>query len=592
MDNNNYNYKTNPKPISSDSIGKYKDFDALLKRVEAAEPPPKTQLKVASKRAYYWIGSIAAALLIGFLAFNTLLPSSNNYEQQANVFFAAQPYVNPPIRSLAQKPETITVDANEGGVYKFPSGSRMVVPKAAFANSYGSLIEGDVEIHFKEYHDYVDFFLSGIPMEIDINGKEHILESAGMIEVYAMQDGERLQMIPEKPIDIELKSQIAFAGDTPPEFNIYYLDEEKREWDLRGKDAIEIVNDQIDSNTENYRIKVIGDPDDPNFTGKITFDTVFLDSPEAILESTLKELDKKLETSLAQAERSLAPLPKPQKPEQYDGNSMTFELDFKRSDLGAKNYEGTIFQVLGTEAIDEVITSTIWKEFNLNKQADDSFVLELKKDENQAELKVKPVLTGRDFDNALQQFEAQLAEYQESVQERKTAIVAKKKAIADRIALEKEMANKSFAEKMEALKAKGHNNYATNEMIKRTVVNRFQINRFGVWNADKPLPPYLAVLDGTFSDQHLKKYEETLVYQTDKSANTVRRFYLKDIAKVQYNHENDNLLWILTEENKLAVFTPQNFEKVTKQLGEYDFDMTLKELPINSEEDVRSILEL
>ena len=36
-------------------------------------------------------------------------------------------------------------------------------------------------------------------------GQHQILESAGMIEVYAMQDGERLTMLPEKPIDIECR---------------------------------------------------------------------------------------------------------------------------------------------------------------------------------------------------------------------------------------------------------------------------------------------------------------------------------------------------------------------------------------------------
>jgi len=277
---NNYNFKINQPPLKKGEIEKHKDFNALLKRMEAA-PPPQKELKVASKRGYYWIGGIAATLLIGILAFGNLFQGEANNQNATIAYLATQPYVNPPMKALATKGETITVNANEGGVYQFPSGSKMVVPRSAFANTYGALITGDIEIH-------LDFFLSGIPMEIDVDGKAGVLESAGMIEVYATQDGERLQMLPEKPIDIELKSKIAFAGDTPPAFNIYYLDEEKKEWSLEGKDKIEIapksttpaeislviIQDNLGDIIVAYEpsAKLTVDPDNPYFNGEITYE--------------------------------------------------------------------------------------------------------------------------------------------------------------------------------------------------------------------------------------------------------------------------------------------------------------------------------
>lgn len=608
---NNYNFKINQPPLKQADIEKHKDFDALLKRMEVTSPPQK-ELKVASRKAYYWISGIAVTLLIGILAFGNLFQETGNSQNATIAYLATQPYVNPPMESLAKKGEKVTVNANEGGTYQFPSGSKMVVPRSAFANSYGALIEGDVEIHFKEYHDYIDFFLSGIPMEIEVDGKAGVLESVGMIEVYATQDGERLQMLPEKPIDIELKSQIAFAGDTPPEFNIYYLDKEKRAWSLEGEDKIELTqesNTQAENITVLKRdelgnivsakesfVKVIGDPNDPYFTGEVTYDTTYTETVQSLTLAKIEQnkvLDRKKNKEIKQIERQFKLPTKPEKPEQYDGNSMTMELDFKGEDLGAKNYKGTIWQVMSTiDAVDDFST-TVWTDYDLEKTVDESFTLNLSKGEKAATLKVKPVLMGKNYDQALQQFEAQLANYQKEKMAAEKALVAKKQEIADRIAIEKELAGKDFTARIAALKAKGHTNYATNEIIKRTVLNKFQINRFGTWNCDRPRPPYLAQLDGTFQDQHLTNYKNKMVYHTDKSQNTLRRVYLKDIAKnIQFNKDSKNLIWLVTEENKLAVFPPAYFERIQKMDGEYAFELNLEERVIDSEEDVRAILKL
>ncbi len=586
---NNYNFKTNPTPLDKSQVDKHKDFDALLNRVAATKAPPAKVVKFKPRRVLSWIAGAAAVLLIGLTFLGRINQGSIDPTESTLAYLATQPYVNPPLENYAKQAETITVNANEGGTYKFPSGSRMVVPKAAFANSYGALIEGEVKIHFKEYHDYVDFFLSGIPMEIKVDGQNQVLESAGMIEVYATQDGERLTMIPDKPIDIELKSEISFAGKTPPAFNIYYLDEEKREWDLRGKDEIEVV-----ANDNGTFVKVIGDPNDPNFTGEVTYDTTYTE--EAQLEQALAKennlFDKKLEREIAKVEKQFVLPQKPYEPEQYDGNSMTMELDFQNKDLGIKNYAGTIWQVLTAVEAFEEVSNTVWETYDLEKQNDGSFTLLLGKGAKKATLNVKPVLAGKDYETAIQAFNQELADYQKEKAEIQAKLAAKRKELEDRMALEKANIQKSFEERIAALKAKGHDNYAANEIIKHTVVNKFQVTQFGIWNCDKPRPPYLATLAGTFQDQHFHKYHKNMIYHTDKSQNTVRRFHLEDIANIQFNTTSDNLLWLVTKENKLAVFYPADFERIKQKDGEYAFDMTLNAQEIGSEKDVREILKL
>jgi len=276
--------------------------------------------------------------------------------------------------------------------------------------------------------------------------------------------------MPEKPIDIELKSKIAFAGDTPPAFNIYYLDEDKRAWDLQGKDKIEI--EEVDEESKTI------------FTKDTYIETE--NSLLAAAEAQKENLQQKSQAEIAQVAQQFKLPAQPEKPELYDGNSMTMELDIKGENLGTKNYEGTIFQVLTVINAFDDFSTTVWEEFDLVRQADASFDLNLTKGDKKKTLKVKPVLVGQDYDKALQQFETQLADYQKEKEKIAQEIATKKQEIAERLAIEQAASDKSFAERIAALKARGHNNYATNEILKRTVVNNFQINRFGIWNCDRP----------------------------------------------------------------------------------------------------------
>ena len=77
----------------------------------------------------------------------------------------------------------------------------------------------------------------------------------------------------------------------------------------------------------------------------------------------------------------------------------------------------------------------------------------------------------------------------------------------------------------------------------------------------------------------------------DKNKNTVYRFYANEKADVLYNKFSENLLWIVTRENKLAVFPPEKFKAIDKKEGKYTFVMDLVDEAIASEEDVRRILQ-
>jgi len=201
MEKNNYNFNENPRELSSDDISKHMDFDALMGQFDAAdareasvnvEPKPK---KGRIRRLWKTV-SAAAAVLIGAAVFFFFGREGKiNSTQKSDAYFAAQEYVNPPIEEAQEAFSEYTVeDAYQGGVYKYKSGSKLVIPPKAFTSRSGEIVSGKVDIKYREYHDYVDFFVSGIPMRYDSAGVEYILESAGMIEIYGEKNGERVEI--------------------------------------------------------------------------------------------------------------------------------------------------------------------------------------------------------------------------------------------------------------------------------------------------------------------------------------------------------------------------------------------------------------
>jgi len=159
MKNKNYNIKLNHKDLSPEEINKHKDFDTLLQQFNAAPAKKPFNFKVL----YYIAGSVAAALIFGFVYFGYMTEEGMSTQE----YLATQPYVSPPFENIKPTYEKAVINVNQGGEYTYESGSKITVPPAAFVDNNGDLVNGDIDIKYREFHDFVDFFLSGIPMEYD-----------------------------------------------------------------------------------------------------------------------------------------------------------------------------------------------------------------------------------------------------------------------------------------------------------------------------------------------------------------------------------------------------------------------------------------
>jgi len=226
---NNYNIKRNvPEPDTAD-INKFKDFDALLAsfqntestqeggKIRAFTSPREGQ---SNSRVRRWIlmgSSLATAAAVALLLIVRSLddlPTPAQSQAVADAYFAKKPFVNPPLTKVKPQGKKISIDVALGASVELSEGTRLVIPRTAFQNDRGQLIqEGEVDVFYREMHDAVDFFMAGVPMTYDSAGMRHYLQSAGMIEIIATQNGQPVGMAPGKKIRIELQSNVVPQAD-------------------------------------------------------------------------------------------------------------------------------------------------------------------------------------------------------------------------------------------------------------------------------------------------------------------------------------------------------------------------------------------
>ncbi len=589
---NNYNIKIDPKKLSSEEISKYQDFDKLLAEFSEQKKQPKSPLIIASRKWVYTAVAVAASFIGIFVI--ALNDSSNDYAAQQRQYFDNLPYINPPFTNVKPQFASFKISANQGGVYEYESGSKLRVPAAAFVDQKGEVVNGDVDIKYREFHDYVDFFLSGIPMTYDSAGISYTLESAGMMEIYAEQDGERIKMAPGKTIAVELVSNVNVPPgmNQPPGYNIYKLDTSGRQWKYQNVDKMQLVGEQ-----ESYEASA---------SGNLTLE-------EQSFEEQLKEIEKLAKIELEEIESGVPKPIEPIKPRQNNGSGEVFNFDLsdledeisqdyadaKQEAIAMSEEFGSMLWQISPQSssvsLDDIAKpdkeddSNTWDGMRLRKNNNLDYELTLIEGNQALNVIINPVLSGSDFSKAMEDYEAQMATYMQALDAREERLADEKAIWKQKIDEQKRQLEEQYKKELNKLERFGNTEGITNHIVKRKVINRFNATSLGIWNCDRPLPPHEVVLNVNFKDQHGNSYDKHTAYLVDKSRNTVSSFYAQKKTQLQFNKNSDNLLWIVTG-NKLAILRPEDFKRINVEKGYYDLQLDLVDQEVNSEEDAREIL--
>ncbi len=456
-----YKFDIDGKQLSSEEINAKKDFDSFYKGVQAKS-------KSFYQKSWFWastgLASLAAILLI------TNLNNSND-----NSFSENSPFVNPPFEHLKVESDVFNVEANKGGIFKNRHGSILKIPAFAFFNKKGKTIKDQtVQVEFTEYKDVVDQIISGIPMEYDSAGIKYMFSSAGMVEIRGFIGDSAVNLNPEKPIEVEMKSNYKST-----EYNFYCLNEKDKKWDYLGKDSVSRSPETDEGKTQ-------------DFNSGNNIDKSDISIPKEEIEAKLQaapEYQKRAKKRIQiQQEIEILEDAVPSKPIKANEEAEKFSLDIlEEENPELLPYKNVQFQLAPGEKINPQHTNQNWNKVDLEKGEGNEVVITFSKTNSRQKVEYKaiPVLEGKAFDEAHQQYLAHFDNIKEKKQELKEAeqqIKFLRKEIKKK-SVDKEFAIQQLdmAEKMAQLK----NAQAENAQANKTVTRFFTVNNFGIYNCDK-----------------------------------------------------------------------------------------------------------
>ncbi|MEL6972336.1 MAG: hypothetical protein AAFO02_19375 [Bacteroidota bacterium] len=524
----NYNFKFNLEEPDGDAIKKHMDFDALLGQFEQEQVPRKRQARL--RRLTYAISAAAAALVLLLFVPGLFQKAALTPED----YFASQDFVNVPLPEMNITYEVKTVaDAHRGGVIDYESGSRLVIPAAAFMNDRGKLIGGEVEIHYRELHDYIDFFVSGIPMAYDSLGMQRYLTSAGMVEVFAKQNGRRLRLAPGKAVQVELRSEVRVQDYfTLPNYYVYRLDTVKRSWEYQNIDMLQFAEEEE------------WEP------GAAT------DSPQRRWQQELRWLEQDYELALQELQASNPVPAAPVPPRQAAGNRPTLELDFVNGELPldptseiqaadlAYLHGGTIWEILPeSPEVDSRAFKVEWQQVKLRRINPRQYELTLQHSQNEETLLVAPVLFGEDYQGALRQFEQAQAAYTAKVEVRERQISEARDSLQAMFAERKAALQESLSEELSSRPGP----------LRRKVINRFVVTNFGIWNCARPTSAPQTMTGVNYVLENGEAIENTTTYVVNETQNTIFRYLASSSAPLGIVADTDNLLWVVNGAGGISV---------------------------------------
>ncbi|HEY1038748.1 MAG TPA: hypothetical protein VGF30_05045 [Bacteroidia bacterium] len=114
--------------------------------------------------------------------------------------------------------------------FKYGSGSLIFISANAFVMEDGSDCKGTIKVKYREFHSQTDMVASGLNMLLQRDGKDHLLESAGMFEIRAECNGKPMKMSVGATIQVRMNCR-----RTLPNLQAFIYDEKLNRWMDYGK---------------------------------------------------------------------------------------------------------------------------------------------------------------------------------------------------------------------------------------------------------------------------------------------------------------------------------------------------------------------
>ena len=536
---NRYNFLINNEAPDSKS---HMDFDALMNRVERNRP------SLVRRLLPYVGGAIAASFTLFIIYQSSLQP---DYEDQSQAWFDNQDYIKPPFsQDLLEAEKHDLSNAARSGSILLNENIKVSWPDNAFVDAQGKSVAGQIELQYRHYRDYVDFFLSGISMEYDSAGTSYEMASYGMVEVFGVQNGKRIFVSPGKEIELEFVTEIIVPEQLAthlPDYNVYFLNEGSRNWDYKGKDKLSWADD--------WKPEVAKDQN-----------------------QALSQLQKNYSARIARLLKPKAP----SMPERASSDAAVFDFNFLANDNPIlkgiqEKYGDVLWKVIPARNPDfdqNAIGNIAWEGLEVKELDNEIYEVTLIAGTSRKALVVSPVLGANEYALALARYESEKAQYEKDLAEYEEQLASL------RAELRKKEQDLQKAERM----------VQTDRTYQRKIRHAFTADAFGIWNCDQPKKMFTADVRASFVDADANELKENTAYLIDKQHNTIKRIYAIEGATVPFNPDSDHLLWMVNGQGTMSIATPESLTNLGSK-EEHTFVLETIEQEIKSETQFRDLID-
>ena len=509
--------------IKSEDIASKQNFNKVLNGYQKLKPP-------IFKNPWFYgaigVASIAILFTIGSINLNPD-KHENNITLNNQELPEDTKCIHAPIENVNIDFKTFNINTTKEETINLPSGTIITIPK-------GSLIlnsnETKIEIKVREFNSKSESFIAGIPMD----EKEGAFESAGMIEIRAVDNERDVKINPLKPLKVNLN-----LTKNPENFQFWKLNEDKNKW---------VTHKAIYSNE--------------NATNK-------QQSQTNSIEINKNNLLKSIENTNSEIEKNKSGLMILKSPERIDFHlpiteNQRFDLDFDTKEFPElEKFKGMEFEVSSKKAYDKSFTKKTWNDVSLLKEKETYFaVFSAKKDKFKIE--VRPVLNGQKKEIAEKEFKKMYDSYSET----KLQLVQNEKELL----IKKKEQQEKYDQLIKSLNAQNQTNINTvlDSEIAITSLPKFKadfsVSEFGVYNCDKvnsyPTSFKEEVHFSFFNNQPVEIISAFVFNEKKDIRYSYGRNSIRPISSIGVHEKDPNTLVTIDKEGKMGYVLNFNSSKV------------------------------
>ncbi|MBI2257722.1 MAG: hypothetical protein HYU67_02360 [Flavobacteriia bacterium] len=458
----------NRTKISKEEIKSYENFDEILTRLSLSSTP-------IYKKPLFWGSAGLASLSLILLLSLTFQEKSFIKKEDKKSVDAKLPEdtecLEKKLEHLKDSAQTFILQPNKSALIELNSGSSIEVK----SNSLILKDDSEIILKVKEYYSPSEVLISGINMDYK---DKHAFESAGMIELHAYQNNKLVEINHDVPIKVQLK-----CTQDPNTFKFWKWNEQNKDWVLYPKSENKSLLNELKTLKNNAQ--------------KINEN----------IEKSKEEINNQKEIEKADFKLSK--------------NKQQFNIAYDVNDFPElEQLKNVVFEVSEEGDYDRNFTKKKWTSMDLVKEGK-FYVMKLQNNAEKHQVKVRPILTGKDAIDAEKEFKKMLEKSIEEKKEKEKKLADYKKALkineTQQIKIENELNQIRKKEQNNSLTDNNLFNKRVIEVLNQSMT--FETTTWGIFNCDNPIPyPPAFELESVFTSQNENlKIKQLFVFDTQKN---------------------------------------------------------------------------